>query len=73
MCRDEFLMVCYHYGDVREPLKSGFHIIITIVWIAVKDSSDLIDPSNLLEEFTNDFDDCEDQDRWDRTCFILYY
>ena len=44
-------------------VKPGFHIIVTIVWIAVNYPSD---PSDLLETCTNDPNDCKDQDRWDR-------
>ena len=40
----------------RSIVKPGFHIIVTIVWIPVNDSSDLSDP--------------KDQDRSDRICSI---
>ena len=48
-------------------VKPGFHIIVSIVWIAVNYSSD---PSDLLETCTNDPNDRKDQDRWDRA--LLY-
>ena len=51
-------------------LKPGFHIIVTIVWIAVNDSSHHSDHSDLLEICTNDPNDRKDQDRWDRA--LLY-
>ena len=50
--------------------KPGFHIIVTIVWIAVNDSSVHSDPSDLLETCTNDPNHRKDQDGWDRA--LLY-
>ena len=50
-------------------VKPGFHIIVTIVWITVNDSSDPSDPSDLMETRTNDPSDPCDQDRWDRNLF----
>ena len=53
------------------PTKPSFNIIVTIVLIAVKnDFIDLIDPSNLMETYTNDVGDSEDQDGCDRS--LLY-
>ena len=50
--------------------KPGFHIIVTIVWITLNDSSDHSNPRDLLETRTNDPNDRKDQDRWDRA--LLY-
>ena len=57
-------------GAKKAILKPGFHIIITIVWIVVKDSSDHSDPSDLLETGTNDPNDSRDRDRWEKPCSI---
>ncbi len=50
-------------------LKPGFHIIVTIVWIAVNDSSDPNNPSNLMETCMNDPSNRNNQNRWDRNLF----
>ena len=47
-------------------LKSGFHIIVPIVRIALNKASDLTDPSDLIETCTNNSINGEDQDRLDR-------
>ena len=51
-------------------LKPSFHIIVPIVRISVNEASNLSDPSDLIETYTSNSIDGEDQDRWDRA--LLY-
>ena len=68
---NNFIPLIRNFDYINTCLKSGFHIIAAIFWIAVNDFSDFSNPGDSKETRTNDPSDRKNHDRRDRN--VLYF